>query len=173
MAARVSRLLVVGALTAALAPAACGLRGGGDNGPDCPEEVDGCPRFATVGDIGDGDSFRLEDGERVRMIGIDTPEVDEGECYAIEARDALRELMPRGSRIRLDVDEEHTDRFGRTLAYVSREDDGLFVNLELVRRGFAEPLVVRPNTAHAEDFADADEEARAEGVGRWGSCPEP
>ena len=103
-------------------------------------------RVVVVGDIGDGDSFRLEDGERVHMIGIDTPEVDEGECFAIEARDALRELLPRGTAIRLRFDEERTDRFGRTLAYVHRDADDLFVNLELVRLGYAEPLVCRPTS---------------------------
>ena len=126
----------------------------------------------VVGDIGDGDSFRLQDGERVRMIGIDTPEVDEDECFAAEARDALRELMPRGTAIRLTYDLERRDRFGRTLAYVHRASDDLFLNLELVRLGYAEPLVVEPNSAHADEIADVAFEARAAGVGRWGACAE-
>lgn len=174
MVARLHRWpLGIVSLLVVLAPASCSLRGGDDQGPDCPGEVAGCPRDATVGNIGDGDSFRLEDGERVRLIGIDTPEVDEGECYAIEARDALRELMPRGSRIRLTFDEERTDRFGRTLAYVTvlGDEPTVQVNLELARLGYAEPLVVQPNDSMADEIAAAAADAREAGLGRWGACP--
>jgi micrococcal nuclease len=160
-----------GLVVAVLVVAALSEQDGAD-APSAPEGAGGSPddRVVLMGDIGDGDSFRLEDGERVRMIGIDTPEIDEGECFAIEARDALRELLPRGTAIRLRFDDERTDRFGRTLAYVHRDADDLFVNVELVRLGYAEPLVVPPNVAHAEEIAASSGEALADRVGRWGAC---
>jgi micrococcal nuclease len=160
-----------GLLVAVLVVAALSEQGD-PGGSGAPDRAGGSAddRVVVVGDIGDGDSFRLEDGERIRMIGIDTPEVDEGECFATEARDALRELLPRGTAIRLRFDEERTDRFGRTLAYVHRDADDLFVNLELVRLGYAEPLVVPPNVAHADEIAASSSDALAERLGRWGAC---
>jgi len=72
--------------------------------------------------------------------------------------------------VTLTVDEERRDRYGRLLAYVRREPDGLFVNEELVRGGFATTLEVRPNLRYAGDFRDLEREARAQGRGLWGAC---
>jgi len=92
------------------------------SGPSIPAGDD-----VRVGSITDGDTLRTSDGMRIRLIGMDTPEV--GAYYAIEATAHLAELVPVGSAIRLVYDVERLDRYGRTLAYVYRLPDGLFVNL--------------------------------------------
>jgi micrococcal nuclease len=112
--------------------------------------------------------------ERVRLIGIDTPETAKpdapAECYADEARAHLGELLPDGTAIRLERDVEDRDRYGRLLAYVHRVDDDLFVNLEMATGGFATAFSVPPNVTHAPDFVAAASAARAEGRGLWDRC---
>ena len=88
--------------------------------------------------------------ERVRYIGIDTPERDE-RCF-IGALRANERLLDDGP-LRLEFDRERRDRYGRLLAYVYAGKT--FVNLELVRRGFAEPLTIAPNDRHALLFTAA------------------
>jgi micrococcal nuclease len=125
----------------------------------------------------DGDTIRVaQDGRdvAVRYIGVDTPEsVKPGspvECYARRASAANRRLVG-GERVRLVGDVEARDRFGRRLAYVYRARDGLFVNAELVRAGYARPLTIPPNVAHADDFAELARRARRAGRGLWSGCP--
>ena len=84
----------------------------------------------------------------------------------------LSDLLPKGTAVRLEYDVERLDRYG-TLAYVWVNDTGVFVNAELVRRGFAQPLTIPPNVAHADRFADLAREARGAHRGLWGSCPVP
>ncbi len=127
-------------------------------------------RRAVVASITDGDTFRTEDGERVRLIGIDTPEVDGEACFATEATAALTRLAPPGTEVVLEIDVEETDRFGRTLAYVHRVADDLLVNLELARLGVAVQLTVPPNVARAEEIGRVVAEARDAGRGLWGGC---
>lgn len=128
-------------------------------------------RDVVVTSITDGDTFRAGD-ERVRLTGIDTPEISTGpECYGPEATDALTEMIPPGTEVRLVLDVEPEDRYDRTLAYVYRLGDGTFVNLSLARDGFATPLSIAPNVAHADDVAAAASEARAAGRGLWSACP--
>ena len=81
----------------------------------------------------------------MRLIGVDTPEVyGQVECFGREASAFVERLLPLGSRVsyRLGVDER--DRYGRALAYVYL-DDGRFLNMVLVRRGYAQPLTIPPN----------------------------
>jgi micrococcal nuclease len=72
--------------------------------------------------------------------------------------------------VRLRTDVELRDRYGRLLAYVERLPDGLFVNAELVRRGYATPLAIAPDTRHAARFAALARQARRAGRGLWRSC---
>ena len=67
-------------------------------------------------------------------------------------------------------DAERRDRYGRLLAYVYREPDGLFVNAKLVRRGYAQPLTIAPNVAHASEFRRLARSARRGGRGLWAAC---
>lgn len=127
-------------------------------------------RRAVIGSITDGDTFRTTADERVRLIGVDTPEVDQDQCFAAEATAALTSLVPPGSEVVLVADVEPTDRFGRTLAYVYRATDGLEVNLELARLGAAQQLTVPPNVAHADAIGAAVRSARDAGRGLWGAC---
>jgi micrococcal nuclease len=126
---------------------------------------------AVVGKIVDGDTLRTTDDVRVRLLNIDTPELQGDECWSSEATDALDDLVPRGTEIRLVYDEERLDRFGRTLAHVYRRRDGLWVNLELVEEGAAHAYVLQPNDARYEPIKAAAGDARAAGVGLWGACP--
>jgi micrococcal nuclease len=75
-----------------------------------------------------------------------------------------------GRRVELRTDAETRDRYGRLLAYVYRRPDGLFVNAELVRRGFATTLTIPPNVAHAEEFLRLQRAAREAGRGFWSAC---
>ena len=73
------------------------------------------------------------------------------QCFAKRAS-AFNERLVAGERVRLVLDAEERDRYGRLLAYVYRARDGLFVNAALVRRGYAVPLTIPPNVAHADEF---------------------
>jgi micrococcal nuclease len=132
------------------------------------DEPDG--RLAVVESITDGDTIVVSGGERVRLIGIDAPEPTQDDCYAAEATRFISTLIPPGTRVRLVYDVERVDRYGRTLAYVYRAEDGLFVNAELVARGYAQMLTVPPNVAHADDFLRLQRQARRAGLGLWGAC---
>ena len=124
----------------------------------------------------DGDTLRVMVGgteEKVRLIGVDTPEsVRPGEaveCFGREAS-AFLERLVAGRRVRLELDAERRDRYGRLLAYVHRVPDRLFVNAELVSRGYAQPLTIAPNVRFAERFRELSARARRARVGLWGAC---
>jgi micrococcal nuclease len=122
----------------------------------------------------DGDTLRVASVGSVRLIGIDTPESVHPskpvECFGREAAVHLASLLPVGTRVRLVYDVERTDRYDRTLAYVHRLDDGLFVNAALVRDGYALPYTVPPNVAHADEFVALAREAREASRGLWAAC---
>jgi micrococcal nuclease len=124
--------------------------------------------------VTDGDTIHVlyEGGdERVRLIGIDTPEVHwyggREQCYGVEAGLYARQRL-HGNRVRLEFDVERRDRYKRLLAYVYLGDE-LF-NLTLVRQGYATAYPVRPETKHAALFTAAEAEARAAGRGLWSAC---
>jgi len=159
------------ALTLAIAAiGACG--GSGSEGP---------PDQGKVTKITDGDTLRVQlNGgveEKVRMIGIDTPEVHGRgglrECFGKEASAELGRLVPIGTTVRLEIDAEPRDRYGRLLAYVYRMPDDLHINLEMAERGFAAPLTIPPNVAFADDFVGAAASARDAGRGLWSACGGP
>jgi micrococcal nuclease len=131
---------------------------------------------ATVTRVVDGDTVivRLQGRtERVRLIGIDTPEsVKPGtpvQCYA-KAASAETDRLLEGRHVRLRFDAERRDRYGRLLAYVYRRDDGLFVNAVLVERGYARTLTIAPNDSHAGLFARLASDARRHARGLWRAC---
>jgi micrococcal nuclease len=132
---------------------------------------------ARVVRVVDGDTIRVRiDGrtERVRYIGVDTPEsVKPGtpvQCYAKRAA-AANEALVAGRTVRLVGDVERRDRYGRLLAYVYREPDGAFVNARLVQDGYARTLTIPPNVAHAREFARLARAAREGERGLWRACP--
>ena len=136
----------------------------------------GPARTGEVVRIVDGDTIRVRVGgreERVRYIGIDTPEsVRQGtpvECFARRAAAENARLVD-GRRVRLELGAEPRDRYGRLLAYVFRVEDGRMVNESLVRGGYARSLTISPNDRYAERFEHAAEEARGSRRGLWGIC---
>ena len=150
--------------------AGAALAGCSDPAAQSPRET------ARVVRVVDGDTIRvrLPGGEEaVRYIGVDTPEsVKPGapvECFARSASAFNRRLV-EGERVRLVADVEPRDRYGRRLAYVYRARDGLFVNAELVRRGYATPLSVPPNVRHAGELRRLAAGAREAGRGLWSRC---
>jgi micrococcal nuclease len=135
------------------------------------------PVDVPVTRVTDGDTFHVRYGghdERVRLIGVDTPEVPWygglGECYGEEAGRYSRSRLV-GRTIRLEFDVDQRDRYQRLLAYVFVGDE-LF-NLTLVQLGYATADPVPPDTARARDFAAAEGEARAARRGLWSACPAP
>ena len=135
------------------------------------------PLAATVVKVIDGDTIDLRFGgtiERVRLIGIDTPETVKPntpvQCYGPEASAHTKSLLPKGTAVTVERDLEPRDTYGRLLLYVHRAADQLFVNLDLAQGGFARALTIPPNTAHQADFAAAIDLARSGKVGLWGAC---
>jgi micrococcal nuclease len=129
---------------------------------------------ARVVRIVDGDTILVSLGgedERVRYIGIDTPESvapdQPVECYGHAASDFNASLV-EGQEARLVFDRELRDQYGRLLAYVYV--NGQLVNAQLMRRGYARTLVFPPNTAHAELFARLQQQAADAGRGLWSHC---
>src|SRR5262245_12954602 len=92
---------------------------------------------ATVRAVVGGDTIALTNGQRVRLVQIDAPELHGGECYATQAAAMLGRMLPPGTRVRLAADPalDRVDRYGRLLRYVLRGPTNL--NLELVARGAA------------------------------------
>jgi micrococcal nuclease len=132
---------------------------------------------ARVVRVVDGDTIAVRlhgRRERVRYIGVDTPEsVKPGtpvQCFA-HAASAANARLVAGREVRLVLDRERRDRYGRLLAYVYRLADGRFVNAELVRAGYAHTLTIPPNDRFASRFAALQAAARRRGRGLWRACP--
>jgi len=131
---------------------------------------------ATVVRVVDGDTIVARvDGveEKVRLIGIDTPETKKEdspvECFGPEASAYTESLLPEGMAVHLERDVEARDRYGRLLAYIYLTD-GTFVNLAIVREGFANVLTIPPNVTHADQFVAAARAAQAADAGLWSGC---
>jgi micrococcal nuclease len=141
------------------------------------ETLNASPNSATVKRVVDGDTIEIAIGgktERVRLIGIDTPETKHPtkgvECYGPEASAYTEQLLPTGTALRVERDIEARDKYGRLLLYVYIADRNVFVNLDLVMNGYARPMVFEPNTAHKADFAQAATQAELRNVGLWQAC---
>ena len=118
----------------------------------------------------DGDTVVLVGGERVRYIGVDTPELHHPrkpvQPYAREAMEFNRRLV-EGEKVRLELDVEQRDKYGRLLAYVFLED-GRFVNAELLKEGYAQLLTIPPNVRYVDLFTGLQKQAREAKRGLWG-----
>jgi micrococcal nuclease len=142
---------------------------------EAPLELPADAQSYVVEYVFDGDTVRLVDSAgdepRVRLIGVDAPEMsDPVECYAPQATERLRSLLPQGSTVRAAFDKDHYDRYGRTLLYVWSAD-GVFVNFDLVVNGYGPALSIWPNTLHKAAFDRAEAQARNTGLGLWAACP--
>ena len=132
--------------------------------------VTGSAATAFVQRAVDGDTVLLSSGERVRYIGIDTPELHHPrkpvEPYAREAKEFNRRLV-EGKTVRLEFDVQRRDKYGRLLAYVFLED-GTFVNAELLKQGYAHLLTIPPDVKYTDLFVQLQREAREAKRGLWG-----
>ncbi|HEX7834961.1 MAG TPA: thermonuclease family protein, partial [Pseudolysinimonas sp.] len=147
-------------------PARPERRTGGQRALPHPRRGDSCAGQVRP----DGDTLFLTDSTKVRLLGIDTPEVGENlECYGNEATDELRSLVPDGSRVMILADVQPLDQYGRSLLFVYAED-GKLVNLELIEDGMAEAVVLPPNVLFADELEAAEDHAQAAGAGMWGAC---
>jgi micrococcal nuclease len=110
----------------------------------------------------------------VRLIGVNTPETKHPtkpiECFGPEASAYMTQLLPKGTDVRIVRDTEARDRYGRMLLYLYRNSDNLFINLDLISRGYGTPMSIEPNTFHRNDFVHAAALAEATNVGLWQAC---
>ena len=127
---------------------------------------------ALVVRVVDGDTIHVRVNgrvEKVRYIGMNTPELHHPtrreEPGGRQAHAANRRLV-EGKRVRLDLDVQSRDRYGRLLAYVWIGDT--MVNAELIRLGYAQVMTVPPNVRHQALFLQLQRDAREAGRGLWG-----
>lgn len=122
----------------------------------------------------DGDTFHCLDENnnklKIRLIGIDAPETQnrfkkKKGYYGIEAKEYLTDLILE-KEVFLEFDVERFDRYDRTLAYVY-DENGAFINAELVKNGFARIMTIQPNSLYADLFYQLQQEARENKVGLW------
>ncbi len=124
---------------------------------------------AIVSYVIDGDTVILAGGERIRLIGINAPELESdnqaAQPYSLEARLALAELV-MGRDVELKVGEEKYDRYGRTLAYILIDDD-IDVQVSLLEKGYAAVIAIPPNIQRVNRYLSAEKLARSSQLGIW------
>lgn len=126
---------------------------------------------ALVVRVIDGDTVEIEGGERVRYIGMDTPEsTNQHECFGEEASARNRALV-EGRVVDLETDVSNRDRYGRLLRYVYL--DGVMVNEQLVQEGYATVSTFPPDVKYQDRFLAAQRAARDAGIGLWSACVTP
>lgn len=130
----------------------------------------------------DGDTFKLENRENVRLIGIDCPESrvnakakkdSKGTAQDLktitkmgkEATKFVKELV-EGKYVKIQFDVERKDRYERLLAYMYLQD-GSFLNASIVKSGYASPMTIPPNVKYADLFQKLYQEARENKRGLW------
>ena len=139
--------------------------------------------FCCVERVVDGDTLKLSDGRKVRLIGVDTPELHYSEKLLRDARKSNKDIktiqamgkrasdftksLCNGKKVRLQTDVEKYDKYGRVLAYVYLED-GTFVNAKILEEGYGRVMTIPPNVSRAEYFLKLQQEARVKAKGLWG-----
>jgi micrococcal nuclease len=130
----------------------------------------------------DGDTLLLEDSRRVRLIGIDTPEMHESAKLYRDAKRSKQSIaliqqlgrqsyeftraLAEGKRVSLEFDLEKKDKYGRLLAYVYLKD-GTFLNAKIVEEGYASLMTYPPNVKYADLFLELYQQARQNQRGLW------
>jgi endonuclease YncB( thermonuclease family) len=150
------------ALTLALVAVACSSRGE-------------TAKWVHIRWVIDGDTVILDDGRRIRYLGINAPEINhknqQGQPYAFVAKRFNRKLVT-GRRIRLEFGPKKKDRYGRVLAYLFLAD-GTFVNRELLARGYGYfyPTAIPGKYDHL--LLKTQRTAMAAGIGIWKKWRQP
>jgi micrococcal nuclease len=130
----------------------------------------------------DGDTLKLEDGQRVRLIGIDTPEMHESSKLYKDSQRTNQDIrtiqemgrkaylftknLVGGKRVRLEFDLEKHDKYERLLAYVFLKD-GTFVNAQILKEGYASLMTYPPNVKYVDEFKKLYQQARENNRGLW------
>ena len=127
---------------------------------------------SNVSKIYDGDTITMSNGEKVRLLQIDTPELSSKECYGDQARTELVKLLGNTGKVKLTSDSklDKTDKYGRSLRYVFMGKTN--INLKMVEIGAAAPYFYRGEAgAYSKAILKAAENAKNKGLGLWGACP--
>jgi micrococcal nuclease len=138
--------------------------------------------FAKVIEVIDGDTFKIATGEKVRLVGIDTPELHHPkkpvQCYGKEAMEMTKKLI-QGKTVRLEKDISETDTYGRLLRYVYlsepvlrffKKNSEIFLNAYLVQEGYARLETFPPDVSNAKLFSTLQHEAIVNRKGLWKLC---
>ena len=127
---------------------------------------------SNVSKVVDGDTITMSNGEKVRLIQIDTPELASKECYGIQAKSELSKLLNQAGDVSLTSDPnlDEVDKYGRSLRYVFVGNTNL--NLKLVEIGAAAPYFYRGEKGvYAAQLLKAAQTAQKRKLGMWGMCP--
>jgi len=130
----------------------------------------------------DGDTLVLINGERVRLIGIDTPEMHHSDKLIRDSKRSGQDVrtiqslgrlsyeftkkLVEGKEVSLEFDVEHKDKYDRLLAYIFLKD-GTFVNAEIIKEGYASLMTIPPNVKYADLFLELYQQARENKRGLW------
>ncbi len=124
--------------------------------------LSGNEKTYLVSQVLDGDTVQLDDGEKVRLLGINTPE--KSEYYYQQAKDRLKELV-EGKKVRLESVSEDKDKYDRLLRYIFT--DNTLVNLQLVKEGYATVYMIQPDEKYYLELKEAEDEAKDKQIGLW------
>lgn len=138
---------------------------------DTGKPINAVEDLVKVTRVIDGDTIEIEGGEKVRYIGIDTPETMDPrkpvQCFGVESSKKNKELV-EGKTVRLEKDITDRDKYNRLLRYVWL--DNTLINLSLVEGGFAYSYSYPPDIKYQDKFVVAQKEAREAKVGLWSAC---
>ena len=132
------------------------------------EPFDPSRLYRVIG-VQDGDTFTIDCGEEVRVVGVDTPE--KGRPFSRRATDFARRTL-LGRLVRVEPAKQPRDKYGRLLGWVWMESGKLF-NEEVLKRGLGYLYLVEQNTKYKERLLAAQREARAKRRGLWRHPPKP
>jgi len=124
----------------------------------------------TIRYVYDGDTLHLRDGRKVRLIGINTPELERknkaAEPFAVAAKKALRSLFKNHKTIALRYGEDKQDHYGRVLAH-GFLTDGQNIQAILLNLGLARAITIPPNTQFSACYLEQEHKARCKNTGLW------
>jgi len=166
-----NKTVVIGAILALMA--AIGLTGYKivkDNGESVPSSIDIDAQL--VSKVIDGDTFSIQAGGKIRLIGINAP--DEGECFYASSTEYLQSLI-ENKKVKLEKDISGVDDYGRLLRYAIlpnsiATENNILINEQLIREGYAVREQTAPDNRYRDLFATAEAEAKKLGKGLWSAC---